>query len=415
MTEQEAFERTLILHAEDKLAWGAYSDFLTERGDPRGEFMAIQLALEDENLDREQRTALKYREKVLQRKHHTEWLGKLAKFVTTSKPVKGEDEPMPVEARFQRGWVSELRINDLSVELALAIKNNPHLRFLQKLRIETQRYESPRNELDDEYGYPVTLETRNLDRHNPSMELLTQATWLESLRKLHLGSAYITGDARFEDDGDHGEFGTFAHKLIAQMPHVERLILMTGGVQLSEIVDLPMPNLRFFQADHLDDYPLDRLAQNPSITKLTHLLCRSRAVDYDFTDRIGPPATHIRLEHLRAICDAKWPDLKFLRLRITDFGDQGVFEILRSGILKRLKDLDLDYGCISDRGAEMLANSPDLKNLETLSLIGNAIHSPSSTTLQRAFPKVKLGDQHHDTPPFRRNAPPSYFFQGDSE
>src|SRR5689334_18472472 len=46
----EAFEAGLLDHPEDIARWSAYSDYLTEQGDPRGEFMRVQLLLEDESL-----------------------------------------------------------------------------------------------------------------------------------------------------------------------------------------------------------------------------------------------------------------------------------------------------------------------------------------------------------------------------
>ena len=39
-------------------------------------------------------------------------------------------------------------------------------------------------------------------------------------------------------------------------------------------------------------------------------------------------------------------------------GDKGVKEIVASGILARLKVLDLRHGCVSDKGAEMIAEVP---------------------------------------------------------
>src|SRR4051812_25937071 len=48
-SEAEALERAIAANPHDLAAWGAYADYLAEQGDPRGEFMHVQLALEDEN------------------------------------------------------------------------------------------------------------------------------------------------------------------------------------------------------------------------------------------------------------------------------------------------------------------------------------------------------------------------------
>ena len=50
VSDDEAFTKTLIARPDDRAAWSAYADYLSERGDPRGEFMAVQIALEDESL-----------------------------------------------------------------------------------------------------------------------------------------------------------------------------------------------------------------------------------------------------------------------------------------------------------------------------------------------------------------------------
>src|SRR4051794_16458728 len=65
----EAFERALAADPHDLAAWRAYADYLTERGDPRGEFMQVQLALEDEARSKSERAALKKQKASLRKKH----------------------------------------------------------------------------------------------------------------------------------------------------------------------------------------------------------------------------------------------------------------------------------------------------------------------------------------------------------
>src|SRR5262249_7929232 len=151
-----------------------------------------------------------------------------------------------------------------------------------------------------------------------------------------------------------------AYHLVKQMPKLEELYLLAHRVDANKIFPLPMPNLRVLQLYHSNSYPLDKLAANTSLTNLTAILCHPHAMEFD--DEEG--GAYIRLAHLKAICRS--PHLKSLtqlRLRLTDFGDKGADEIVASGILKRLKVLDLQGGSISDEGAKALAACPDLKNL----------------------------------------------------
>ena len=50
--------------------------------------------------------------------------------------------------------------------------------------------------------------------------------------------------------------------------------------------------------------------------------------------------------------------LTHLRLRGSIVGDAGAKELASSGILKRLRVLELQLGCISDEGAKALAACP---------------------------------------------------------
>ena len=65
-------------------------------------------------------------------------------------------------------------------------------------------------------------------------------------------------------------------------------------------------------------------------------------------------------------------------------GDDGVREIIASGILKQLKWLDLRHGGITDEGANLFAACPDAKNLERLDLSRNAVSAKGLAALRKA-------------------------------
>src|SRR5262249_37439418 len=105
-SEAEAFERALAADPHDLATACAYADYLAERGDPRGEFMQVQLALEKESLPRAQRDALRKQEAGLLKKHVREWLGPIAPFLLDPKPPRYEWRPEAITYRFRRGWLS---------------------------------------------------------------------------------------------------------------------------------------------------------------------------------------------------------------------------------------------------------------------------------------------------------------------
>jgi hypothetical protein len=103
--------------------------------------------------------------------------------------------------------------------------------------------------------------------------------------------------------------------------------------------------------------------------------------------------------------------LTHLQLRLSDMGDEGVREIVSSGILKRLKWLDLRHGCITDEGARLFAACPDAKNLERLDLSRNAVSSAGLNALRKAGVKAVANNPLTE----RELEEQEYLYEGDSE
>ena len=103
--------------------------------------------------------------------------------------------------------------------------------------------------------------------------------------------------------------------------------------------------------------------------------------------------------------------------RLTDFGDQGAKEVVESGILKRLKVLDLRHGCMTDEGARRLAGCPDLRNLERLDLSRNALTEAGMEALRATTVPVELDYQHDsgDEEDEDDEDEEEYLFSGDYE
>src|SRR5437016_1919103 len=75
---RKALESALVENPDDLSSHMAYADYLSEQGDPRGEFIQVQLALEDESHSAVERRRLRKRESDLLKAHEREWLGELA-------------------------------------------------------------------------------------------------------------------------------------------------------------------------------------------------------------------------------------------------------------------------------------------------------------------------------------------------
>jgi Ran GTPase-activating protein (RanGAP) involved in mRNA processing and transport len=128
---------------------------------------------------------------------------------------------------------------------------------------------------------------------------------------------------------------------------------------------------------------------------------------------------YIGVKELKAICRSPHlTNLSHLCLRQTDFGDAGAKELVESGLLKRLKVLDLYGGCISDEGAKVLAGCPDFKNLEFANLRKNALTAAGIKLLKATKVNLDVREQHtFTTLDFAAGYEhlPGYLFEGDFE
>jgi uncharacterized protein (TIGR02996 family) len=403
-SETEAFEAGLLDHPDDIARWSAYSDYLSERGDPRGEFMRVQLALEDESLSPADRTKLKAAEAELLAAHEREWLGPLAAFTVDGPKVPqwrsgGVQELPPVFHEFERGWLRRVEFPSLSVNQARALVACTDARLLRELVVEGVAYG---DQFDDGPDLP-----EHADENEVSLSVLLRCPHLRAVRAFRLGEQ-ATFDQEYHPNCHTP--GEMSCKLVKALPRVERLELHAHNVD-PELFWLPMPRLRHLSVLHAHDYHLDVLADNPTVTELTTLLCHPHAIEHYHTT-----GAYIRLEHLRAVCRS--PHLKKLNhlcLRLTDFGDAGVSELIDSVALARLRVLDLRGGCITDEGARRLAASPHLKGLTFLNLGRNALTEAGVGLIRATGVNADLSNQHTDAVLDLARDIPRYLYEGDYE
>jgi uncharacterized protein (TIGR02996 family) len=392
---REAFERALQENPDDIAGWCAFADWLQEQGDPRGEFMAVQIALEDEGRRDGERRALKRREKELLAAHERDWLGELAPFVLDAAPLYADLRR--IDAEFTRGWLTGLVCRALSVNEARALARTPEARMLTRLLISKPAYENAGETpegYNDSYYQPGPDVPADIDEFDaPSLHALTHVPHLTNLRVFGYGDGPTAPDDTGEEYGQCHANGPIVHQLVARMRRLEELYLYAHAVDTEALFALSLPRLHVLHIDHLSSYPLPVLAANRSLGQLTHLSCHPHAQEPDDTE------AYIRLDDLRAVCRSPHlRNLSHLRLRLTDFGDEGADEVIASGLLKRLRVLDLSYGCMTDAGAAALAACPDLRNLALLDLSRNALGENGIAALRATGVTMKVDDQHGEHP-----------------
>lgn len=422
--EAVAFERAIAENPDDVGGWNAYADYLAEHGEVRGEFMQVQLALEDESRPAAERKKLRAREKQLLKEHEREWLGELAPYLLDPDP--DDEYPTNPEHRWRRGVLSGLTVRYLTRASAQALATAPAARFLHELRVHTDA---------EHYGRDGGRQPRarvatppSVARHWELFEVIA-APWLGNLRVFQMGESE---EPELQPDESAQGRGYNCHTytrgleyVIAGMSRVEELHLLCKEYDIGHLFALPnLTHLRLLRVYHLGRrrggrrerpyaYPLDILARNPAVANLTHLLFHPHYSESSpgFEGQPGTPS-FLPLDPVRVLLRSKHlTSLTHLQLRLSNMGDEGCREIVASGILKRLKWLDLRHGCISDEGARILAECPDAKNLEHLDLSRNAVTAAGLKLLRRAGIPARAERPLTE----RELAAEQYLFEGDFE
>jgi uncharacterized protein (TIGR02996 family) len=367
---REALEGALAEAPDDRAAHMAYADYLQEQGDARGEFIQVQLALEDENRPAEERKRLQQREAELLAAHGRTWLGGLADHLNTA--AAAGEEPAD-EYRFARGWLDRLVYRDFDGPRARALAQASETRLLRELIFEDDGYIE-----EEEAGLGDSRSEGGLG----ATDLLATSPYLGNVRLLRLG-------VLAEGECDCHMYSPAAPHLVARMPRLEELYLLTKEYDPRRLFALrTLTRLRVLQMYHLQAYhPLDVLAGNPALGNLTHLLLHPHGYarpGKPFLDLAAVRAL-VRSPHLKS--------LQHLQVRLCNMGDAGCEEIVASGILKRLKVLDLRHGCITDAGARVLASCPDLRNLELLDLQRNGLTEAGVAVLKAARVRFRAESQ----------------------
>ncbi len=91
----------------------------------------------------------------------------------------------------------------------------------------------------------------------------------------------------------------------------------------------------------------------------------------------------------------KSPQMRLLRRLVLTEALNATCDYLHEwGLLDKIKELDLSYGRITDKGAETLADDKSIRKLEVLDLTGNQLTEVGLAKIRKAFPRVLVDDQN---------------------
>jgi uncharacterized protein (TIGR02996 family) len=393
---QQALEAALVENSDDVAAYSAYADYLMEQGDPRGEFIQVQLALEDPGRPTPERARLRDRENELLKQHAREWLGDLGRFLVGN--WSGPDKPFHYQ--FHRGWLDLVRVLPSPDVILAALGRSPEVRLLRQLEVIydmayhpfdfDRLLEGPKRGLSDDEQENEIYDEATI------MPPLIESQYLANLRVFKLG---------YSDTAEPLSHSTMVRpfencnaeqiiELLRNCPRLEELYLNTSLAGIEGLFALPsLDKLRVLQYyygnDYMGDnpqgaYPLTALANNGSLQRLATLRLhpgREATIDLDEIDAV------LRSPNL--------PSLSHLQVHMTTYGDEGCRAIGESGVLRRLKVLDIGYGNMTDEGARLLAANADLKHLELLDVSRNALTARGTSILRGTGVNV-VGDNQHD-------------------
>lgn len=354
MTTREALEAALLANPDDVVRHAAYADFLLEQGDPRGEFIRLQLAAEDRNQPVAKLRELEDTAHKIRQEHEREWLGDLWQFTQRSPTARSVAELMEpnVSVSWKRGWIEGVRVGQLSQGMVEVMATNPFTRLLATFAVAQNT---------------VTMETRT-EPYETAVEI--------SLRRL-IDSGRFANLRQFE-------FGSRENRVTADGTSVDRVLRVTPRLESLRLCVDHFSESYFFSGDYSHLHTIDIVYNNPRcrfyILGMNDGLPNLRRLSLD-TVAVMPergelgserePITptdqsmFFRSKHLNA--------LEYLTFRNGEFGDEGVEELLASGFISRLKGLDLCRCNITDDGAQMLAAHPHVPTLEYLHLDNNLL------------------------------------------
>jgi uncharacterized protein (TIGR02996 family) len=332
---REALEAAIRDDPDDLAAHSALADYLQERGDPRGEFIAVQLALEDPKRPAAQRKKLKQQEQKLFFAHGREWLG------PTLDDAGCRWDAASTQGRattFRRGWLWALSVESVDDECARvfqALAATPEARFLHDLTIEREP--------------------------DVSLKVLARAAFAPFLRRLHLG----------EQQGYTHTGGAGLAMLVSACPRLESLLVYAHLRQAdaARLFAASMPALRDLEVCCTWHYPLDVLAKNPTLTRLRRILFYPHMQE-------GGDAAYLNAAGLRELGASKHlTALADLTFKMWDGADAAADALVETGLLFRLERLDLTLGNLSDDGARTLAGGLASRphRLRFLDLSSNAV------------------------------------------
>ncbi|WP_166819878.1 TIGR02996 domain-containing protein [Thalassoroseus pseudoceratinae] len=386
------FLQAVLDEPEDDLARLVYADWLDEQGDPRGEFIRVQVELAALTPADDSWRDLKNRETELLNRHLAEWFDGMRRVrhgfshcqyqpffagKGSCQLVRGFRESVRVRTRvflkhaakiFEQMPLRRLHLfyDDHGEKEFQRFAKSPYLEKLTELTFDWQGSVEP--QLRAILAHPHSQSLQSLELRNTSLAEvvgpLQKANDLTHLRRLTINarSYYIPRERPLLQIKAVKQFAK------CQIPRLEHLA-MTGFATETEILKRLLNRTPWqetvkswdWSGHDFDDDGMEFLTSLGTSSQWTELRLGGQN-----QPAIQPAARAITGRGMQSLAAADFSSLKVLDVSSQKVGSGKLRTLLKNPTLTNLEELDLSFNRLRDTGAAVLAKSKVLGQLKTL-------------------------------------------------
>jgi uncharacterized protein (TIGR02996 family) len=366
-TEAEAFLQRIRAYPDDDTQRLIFADWLDEEGDPRGQFIRVQLALAALSTGAPERPALVGAERALLEAHRDEWEAPLRGLASGCEFARGFVETVKVEAKqflraareiFTASPVRHVHLLDVSDSLPVVLQC-PLLSRLAALTVHAQHTGEPLARAVAHSEHLAGLKRLALTRNrfaDDAAEQLARSPHLANLEELDLSE---------------NEIGETGARAVAASPHFAKL----RRLELRNNRLGPAGAEALAGSDRLA--ALHRLGLSDNDVGLPRLLTLGRAHDLLRVPVLDLAANGLSAPGLQAVLTrppGAETGVRLAELDLShnpDLGDAGARLVASCAHLAQLTVLRLNECGLGADGVRALANSQSLTRVVELELENN--------------------------------------------
>lgn len=406
---EEQLRRQIVESPDDDAPRMAYADLLAERGDPRGELITLQIALEGMDRGDARYPAARARERRLLGAHWAEWTSTAAALL--GKPPSWT----PSVLAMRRGFVHRVAVSGRklprrgaellaaepiqAVEL-LAPKPVWRCEVWPRLREVALRAHDTRWPDDLEVSALTALAADSVALGVPHARAIAEQG--ASLRRLELSSARPSKSAIRALSEAPALSGLRALVIYGGAMKRDRLELLLGSPHLAQLRRLDVGRIHDTAVECLCAWAgwdgLRELGLHGSLSGAASVaLLRSGALERLESLLLGGDRAEDPEALVDALIDAELPTLRYLDLRGRRLGAAAA-RLAEAPWLEQLDRLELAHNSLTDEVVAALLGSGKLERLTRLSLHSNRLTDAACTAIADGAPPQLVSLELHNNP-----------------